>query len=83
MKYQAFWSYMAGVIAGGGSAVGAYLFLHVPDVESGSFCAVAAGTISAWLAFALAKRKLAKPHKLICVAGFCTPPAMYILLALL
>jgi hypothetical protein len=83
MKYQAFWSYMAGAIAGGGSAIGAYLFLHAPDVESGSFCAVISGTISAWLAFALAKRKLAKPHKLLCAVGFCTPPAAYFALALL
>lgn len=77
MKYQAVWSYMAGAIAGGGSAVGAYLFLHAPDVESGSFGAVLSGTVSAWLAFLLAKHKLSKPHKLLCAAGFCTPPAVY------
>ena len=83
MKYQAFWSYMAGAIAGGGSAVGAYLFLHAPDAESGSFCAVVSGTVSAWLAFLLAKHKLPKPHKLLCAAGFCTPPAVYFALALI
>ena len=81
MKYQAFWSYIAGAIAGGGSAIGAYLFLHAPEVESGSFGAVVAGTVSAWLAFALAKRKLARPHKLLCAAGFCTPPALYFAVA--
>lgn len=77
MKYQAFWSYVAGAVAGGGSAVGACMFLHAPDVESGSFAAVVAGTIAAWLAFALAKRKLPTPDKLICTAGFFTPPVLY------
>lgn len=81
MKYQAFWSYIAGAVAGSGSAIGALLFLHSPDVESGSLAAVVAGTLSAWLAFALAKRKLPKPHKLICAIGFCTLPAIYFALA--
>jgi hypothetical protein len=79
MKYQAFWSYVAGTVAGGGSAVGACLFLNVPDVESGSFAAVISGTVSAALAFAVAKRKLVHPRKLYCVAGFVTPPVLYVL----
>lgn len=76
------WSYVAGFIAGMGSAMGALAFQHIPFVELGAVVAGIFGLIAAATAFYVFGKKIKNVVLIASLLGFLTPPMLVVILFL-